>query len=185
MFAATLPQELDGPLKDLFGASPRKIRTRGSQQLVATLDTDNRQIINGRRFDELKRVLAADPQVGTLLFANTRQQCEAIAAWLDKEGADYVSYMGQMDRLERRRNLARFRAGDVPLLIATDLGGRGLDIDRVDRVVNVHLPTDLDNYLHRVGRTARAGRSGLVVNLVTGRDQPLMAKLKARAEQRR
>ena len=84
--------------------------------------------------------------------------------------------MGEMDHVERRRNLARFRDGDVAILLTTDLGGRGLDIEHVDRVVNVHLPRDADNYLHRVGRTARAGREGLVVNLVTERDASLMSR---------
>ena len=93
--------------------------------------------------------------------------------------------MGQMESRERRATLAAFRRGEVTLLVATDLGGRGLDIDRVDRVINVHLPTGLDNYKHRVGRTARAGRPGLVVNLVTQRDLPLIANLKRREEGRR
>jgi superfamily II DNA/RNA helicase len=59
-----------------------------------------------------------------------------------------------------------------------------LDIERVERVVNIHLPQDIDNYLHRVGRTARAGRDGLVINLVTRRDQPLLAKLAKRESKR-
>ena len=64
--------------------------------------------------------------------------------------------------------------------MTTDLGGRGQGSERLDRGVNVHLPTDIDNYLHRVGRTARAGRKGVVVNLVTERDNPLLAKLEKR-----
>ena len=83
-----------------------------------------------------------------------------------------------MDRMERRASLRRLRRGEVAVLIATDLASRGLDIERVQRVINVHLPQDIDNYLHRVGRTARAGREGLVINLVTERDQPLMDQLK-------
>ena len=85
-----------------------------------------------------------------------------------------------MDRIERRNNLRAFRKGEVAVLLATDLGGRGLDIDRVQRVVNVHLPNDIDNYLHRAGRTARAGRKGLVVNLVTARDKDLMDRIRRR-----
>ena len=73
-------------------------------------------------------------------------------------------------------------APDVSVMLATDLGGRGLDIDRIERVVNAFLPQQIDNYLHRVGRTARAGRAGVVVNLVTPRDQPLLARLKKRNE---
>jgi ATP-dependent RNA helicase RhlE len=85
--------------------------------------------------------------------------------------------MGQMDRSKRRHSLKRFRDGEVTVLLATDLGGRGLDIDGLKRVINVHLPQDIDNYLHRVGRTARAGQSGLVINLVTERDRELMQAL--------
>ncbi len=178
MFAATLPETLDGAVDDLFASKPLRVRTRGSRQGVQTLKTDNRTVTKGRRFDLLRKVLAEDSTVGTLLFANTRGQCEALAEWLKTEGHPHSIYMGQMESLERRTNLASFRRGEVKLLVATDLGGRGLDIDRVDRVINVHLPTDLDNYRHRAGRTARAGRPGLVINLVTERDQPLLAKLK-------
>jgi superfamily II DNA/RNA helicase len=76
--------------------------------------------------------------------------------------------------VERRANLKAFRDGQVELLISTDLASRGLDVEHVGRVINYHLPKELENYLHRVGRTARAGRAGLVINFVTERDQPLM-----------
>jgi ATP-dependent RNA helicase RhlE len=181
LFTATMPQTLQSVVKDLFGGSPLQIATRGSHKTVRTLKTDNRMVEHGRRIDVLRRVLNESPGIGTLLFANTRKQCDVVAEWLDAEGVGYVKYVGEMDRTERRQNLASFRDGKVSVLITTDLGGRGLDIDRVDRVVNVHLPKDVDNYLHRVGRTARAGRHGVVVNLVTERDNPLLAKLKRRS----
>ena len=180
MFTATMQESLRAIVKDLFGEKPLQIETRGSQKVVRTLKTDNRKVEHGRRIEVLSKVLREHPDQGTLLFANTRAQCEVIAEWLDTEGIAYVRYMGEMDRTERRRNLASFREGKVSLLLTTDLGGRGLDIERVDRVVNVHLPKEVDNYLHRVGRTARAGRKGTVVNLVTERDNPLLAKLKRR-----
>lgn len=85
-----------------------------------------------------------------------------------------------MDKNERRSNLKQFRDGKIPLLIATDLAGRGLDLEHVDRIINYHLPKQMDNYLHRVGRTARAGKKGLVINLVTERDEFLIAKLEGR-----
>jgi superfamily II DNA/RNA helicase len=180
MFSATMPKTLAAVIKDVFGEKPLTIETQGSNKVVRTLRTDNRDVQHGRRIEVLRKVLRENPKVGTLLFANTRAQCDVVAEWLDTEGIPYVKYMGQMDRTERRRNLASFREGEVSLLLTTDLGGRGLDIERVDRVVNVHLPKDVDNYLHRVGRTARAGRKGTVVNLVTQRDNPLLAKLKKR-----
>jgi superfamily II DNA/RNA helicase len=82
-----------------------------------------------------------------------------------------------MDRLERRKNLKRFTDKEVDVLIATDLAARGLDFQNVNFVVNYHLPQEMENYLHRVGRTARAGKSGLVINFVTERDKPLMDQL--------
>jgi ATP-dependent RNA helicase RhlE len=180
MFSATMPESLRAVVKDVFGEKPLQIETHGSHKVVRTLKTDNRKVEHGRRIDVLRKVLREHPEQGTVLFANTRAQCEVVAEWLDTEGIAYVRYMGEMDRTERRRNLTRFRDADVSILLTTDLGGRGLDIERVDRVVNVHLPKDVDNYLHRVGRTARAGRKGVVVNLVTERDNPLLAKLKKR-----
>lgn len=180
MFSATMPQALSKTVARLFNSPPTVVRTKGSQRVAATLETDNRQVVNGRRLEVLEEVLLGDPLMGTLVFANTRAQCDQIAEWLEGAGIASVTYRGQMDRAARKANLARFRRGEVNVLLSTDLGGRGLDIERVERVINVFLPQQLDNYLHRAGRTARAGRSGLVVNLVTQRDQPLLAKLRKR-----
>lgn len=177
MVSATLPQTLKKAVDGLYASPPVRVRTRGSERLVPTLRTDHRTVQNGRRFDVLRVVLEEDARTPTMLFVNTHEQCDALARWLDEQGLPYVAYRGQMERTDRRKNLTRFRTGEVTLLIATDLGGRGLDIEQVDRVINVHLPRQVENYLHRVGRTARAGREGLVVNLVTQRDQTLLAKV--------
>ena len=88
-------------------------------------------------------------------------------------------YRGEMDRLERRKNLRAFRDGEIDLLVATDLGARGIDVPHVGRVINYHLPQERDAYLHRVGRTARAGRKGVVINFVTERDLALLRALDA------
>ena len=178
MFSATLPRPLEAVVKELFVEKPLLVRTQGSQHTVPTLEVDNRVVIDGRRFDVLRAVFKEETPKGSLLFANTRKQCDRIADWLESEGIAYAVYRGQMDRIERRDSLRRFRRGEVAVLLATDLGSRGLDIEVVHRVINVHLPQDVDNYLHRVGRTARAGRAGLVINLVTERDQPLLEALK-------
>ena len=82
-----------------------------------------------------------------------------------------------MEKVERRANLKSFREGDINLLISTDLASRGLDLEHVGRVINYHLPQSLENYIHRVGRTARAGRAGLVINFITKRDLLLMTKV--------
>ncbi len=174
LFSATLPDHLEGLVEKLLDGAPTLIRAEGSGQLVPTVHIDNRMVVDGRRRELLAEILAEEPGMGTLLFANTRGQVDRMAEWLDDFGFDFVLYRGEMDRIERRRNLEAFRDGEVDLLLTTDLGGRGLDIERVDRVVNVHLPREVSNYIHRAGRTARAGRTGTVVNMVTERDAPLM-----------
>jgi len=145
---------------------------------VPTLKTVNRTVVGGLRINILRELFAKDATTGSLLFSNTRKQCDEVSGWLHELDIPHVVYRGEMDRVQRRANLKRFRDGEVHALLATDLGGRGLDIARIGRVINVHLPQDLDNYRHRVGRTARAGRAGLVVNLVTNRDHPLMKQVK-------
>lgn len=174
LFSATLPGSLKEVIDALLPEPPLLVRTASSGQLVAELQVENRTVVDGERAPLLRTILAEDPDAGTLLFANTREQCDRIATWLEEFGVAFVLYRGEMDRIERRRNLASFRNAEVNVLVTTDLGGRGLDIARVDRVINVHLPREVANYVHRAGRTARAGRTGRVINMVTERDRPIM-----------
>ena len=178
LFSATLPEPLASSVLQLFRKPPVRIRSKGSRHLVRTLKTVNRTVVGGVRIDILRELFHKDAATATLLFSNTRRQCDEVSGWLNDLGIAHVVYRGEMDRIERRANLKRFRNGEVLVLLTTDLGGRGLDIAQIGRIINVHLPQDIDNYRHRVGRTARAGREGLVVNLVTGRDQPLMKEIK-------
>lgn len=177
LFSATVAPKVEALITRLFGPSPRILRTGGSHRVVASLTTVNRQVKDGDRMEQLLAVLAEQTPGGTLLFANTRAQCDALAERLQAAGQACTVYRGEMDKVERRANLEAFRKGEVALLVTTDIASRGLDLPLVGRVINVHLCTEMKNYLHRVGRTARAGRPGLVVNLVTERDQPLVERL--------
>ena len=176
MFSATVPAAVEKLIADLF-AGAEVIRSQGSHRVVATLTTTQQLVVGGKRFPLLERLLGKKVKGGTILFTNTREQCDKLAGELDEAGWPCVIYRGEMDKAERRRNLKAFRDGEVDLLISTDLASRGLDVEHVGRVINYHLPQQMENYLHRVGRTARAGRPGLVVNFVTERDAPLINKL--------
>lgn len=176
MFSATMPEPLRELLADLF-PDMEIIRSSGSEKLVPTLTTRHVNVPNGRRYDVLPDILREPTEGGTILFGNTREQCDGMVDRLRSMGFECAVIRGDMEAPIRRRHLADFRSGVLPLLVATDMAGRGLDIEHVGRVINVHLPHSMDNYLHRVGRTARAGREGLVINLVTPRDAPLIAKL--------
>lgn len=176
LFSATMSPGVEGLVGRVFSDSV-VIESAGRSKVVPTLRTRHIDVADGRRFDVLLRVLAEPIDGGTMLFANTRDQCDGIAAQLREAGVSCVVHRGEKDPVERRQNLRAFREGRLDLLLSTDLGARGLDMDHVARVINAHLPRELDTYLHRVGRTARAGKEGLVVNLVTPRDAPLLALL--------
>ena len=178
LFSATLPPAVEKLIAELFSGA-EVIRSQGSHRVVASLTTTNQKVVDGKRFPLLESLLGKKVQGGTILFTNTREQCDKLAEELEEAGWPCVVYRGEMDKSERRRNLKSFREGEVALLISTDLASRGLDVEHVGRVINYHLPRQMENYLHRVGRTARAGRPGLVVNFITERDAPLVSKLDA------
>lgn len=176
LFSATISPKVQELINELF-KDAEVIRSKGSSRVVPTLLTTNRTVIEGKRFPLLEKILSKEVSGGTLIFTNTREQCDKLAELLLKAGYKCLIYRGEMNKVERRANLKLFIEGKVPLLISTDLASRGLDVEYVGRVINYHLPKELDNYIHRVGRTARAGRKGEVINLVTERDGALVSRL--------
>lgn len=184
LFSATVSHAVQTLITQQF-ADAEVIRSKGSHRVVATLTTKNRFVPDGKRMPILEGLLKEKVSGGTVIFTNTRNQCDLLAQEMESKGHPCLIYRGEMDKVERRANLKKFREGEIGFLIATDLASRGLDIEHVGRVINYHLPQQLENYIHRVGRTARAGRPGLVINFVTERDQPLMQEIETvRADSR-
>jgi ATP-dependent RNA helicase RhlE len=178
LFTATASTAVQELIAKMF-TEAEVIESEGSHRLVSSLTTINRKIKDGKRFPVLKELLSEKVEGGTLIFTNTREQCDKLALELAEKGYDCAIYRGEMDKIERRQNLKNFREGKIGLLISTDLASRGLDVEHVGRVLNYHLPQEIENYLHRAGRTARAGREGTVINFVTERDEPLMKQLES------
>jgi superfamily II DNA/RNA helicase len=176
LFSATVSPAVEEMMETLFSEA-EVIRSEKAGQTVSTLKTRNLIVPDGKRLPLLEKVFTEKSDGGTLIFTNTREQCDKLAAELTKLGYVGAIYRGEMDQVERRTNLKKFRSGEIDILISTDLASRGLDVENIGRVINYHLPQQMDNYLHRAGRTARAGREGLVINFVTERDQRLMEKL--------
>lgn len=179
LFSATVSPQVEALMNTLF-AKAEIIKSSQSGKTVKTLTTQNKIVIDGKRWPVFESILKQRVEGGTLVFTNTREQCDKLASELAEKGYACAIYRGEMDKGERRSNLKKFRTGEIDLLISTDLAARGLDIENVGRVINFHLPQQMENYLHRAGRTARAGRPGLVINLVTERDERLISKLEGR-----
>lgn len=184
MFSATVSKGTEDLISSLFSKA-EILRSEHSQTLgvnksvktVDSLKTKNIKVLDGKRYPLFEKILQEKNTGSTLIFVNTRAQCDIVFELMKKSGFECLCYRGEMGKVERRANLRSFRDGKVKFLISTDLGSRGLDIDHIDRVINYHLPQQIENYLHRVGRTARAGREGEVINLVTDRDKFLISKL--------
>ena len=176
LFSATISPVVQTLIENLF-SGVEVVKSTGSHKVVSTLTTQNQIIKDGDRFSVICTLLRRDNEGGILLFTNTKAQCDIVLEKLTEKGFHCAAFRGGMDRKERRDNLKKFYAKEVDVLISTDLASRGLDFQNVNCVINYHLPQEMENYLHRVGRTARAGKEGLVINFVTERDKPLMDQL--------
>ena len=144
LFSATVSPAVQTLMSKLF-AGVEVIRSQGFHRVVATLTTKNRTVTNGKRFPLLESLLVDGVKGGTLIFTNTREQCDNLAQELQKTGHSCVIYRGEMDKVQRRANLKAFREGKIGLLISTDLASRGLDVEHVGRVINYHLPQQMEN----------------------------------------
>jgi len=180
LFTATAPQAVQDFIAKSF-RNAEFFQSKNSHQISRNLETFHHDIANGKRVPVLKKILNNKSFEGsTLIFANTREQCDIIQDELRNMNIESGVYRGEMDKNERKQNLQDFRKGSLSILVATDLASRGLDVEHITRVINYHLPQDVENYLHRVGRTARAGKTGCVHNLVTERDKALMKKIESK-----
>ena len=181
LFSATVSSTVQAMMNSMF-AKAEVVRSSGSGKVVKSLTTQNLTVIDGIRWPLFEKLLKQKVAGGTLVFTNTREQCDKVAYEMSQNNFQCVVYRGEMDKSERRTNLKKFRNGEIDLLVSTDLAARGLDLEHVGRVINYHLPQQMENYLHRVGRTARAGRAGLVINLVTERDLRLISALEGKGQ---
>ncbi|MBY0452969.1 MAG: DEAD/DEAH box helicase, partial [Bdellovibrionaceae bacterium] len=150
LFSATVSTNVQALINMLFEKA-EVIKSSQSGKTVKTLITQNRMVVDGKRWPVFEFVLKQKVDGGTIIFTNTREQCDALAEEMTEKGYANVVYRGEMDKTERRANLRAFRKGEIGFLISTDLAARGLDVEHVGRVVNYHLPQQMENYLHRAG----------------------------------
>jgi ATP-dependent RNA helicase DeaD len=133
-----------------------------------------------RRADKLTalgRILDFEDPTSALVFARPRGEVDDLADRLSGRGRDAAALHGGLSQEQRDRIMARFRAGELDVLVATDVAARGLDIPHVSHVVNYDVPSNPDAYVHRIGRTGRAGREGVAITMVEPREHRLLANI--------
>lgn len=175
LLSATLPKEIRELAKAIL-RNPETIDVVGKDDSAEGLTAEVWPVA-ARQKVELFEAMHARGEIpnGTIVFVRTRIKCRKLAKRLAAAGFPARAMHGDLGNGERRSALAAFRNGTAPFLVATDLAARGLDIDSVACVVNFDAPATPEDYIHRVGRTARAGRSGRAVTFLSHNELPLLA----------
>ncbi len=165
LFSATLSDAV-AALGAVFMRDPQRV-TLASQHAPAQIRQRFYEVKDGERLHAVSLLLNHFRPVGTLAFCNTRQQCADLAQVLRAQGFQALALHGDLDQRERDQVLVRFANRSCSVLVATDVASRGLDVDRLEAVVNVDIAPDPETHLHRIGRTGRAGETGLALSLAS------------------
>jgi len=178
-FTATMPPEIRR-ITETFLHNPEKVEV--SRPATTAVTVTQLQVPAGREPHEkretLRRLLRdARDLNNAIIFCNRKREVAVLYKSLQKHGFSVGALHGDMDQSARTAALDQFRRGEIPLLVASDVAARGLDIPAVSHVFNFDVPHHADDYVHRIGRTARAGRSGTAISIVTRLDQKSMAAI--------
>ena len=171
LFSATMPSDVI-TLARRYMRHPVNVRAESPDE-NATVPTTAQFVYRAHRMDKeeiLARILQAENRGLVMMFARTKRQTQSIADELKARGFSVAAVHGDVNQQGREKALASFRSGKVTVLLATDVAARGIDVEGVTHVVNVSCPEDEKTYLHRIGRTGRAGASGVAVTLVDWED---------------
>jgi len=180
-FSATI----DGPIRRLvesYTKNPAIITVEHKAMTVPTVEQRFYEVNSRSKVEVLCRLLDMENPRLAIVFANTKRAVDDATDALVARGYSADRLHGDLNQTMRDRVMKNFRAGNVEVLIATDVAARGLDVDDVDLVVNLDLPYDEEDYVHRIGRTGRAGRSGKAINLVSGREIFLLQRIQRYAK---
>ncbi len=164
-FSATLDGAV-GHLARAYTTDPARHEIVDKRMIIEDAEHRFIAVDEHAKIEKLIEVLAEDRDLA-LVFVRTKRGADRLRAKLEKKGVKALAMHGDMTQSARERALERFSSGKIDLLIATDVAARGLDLDDISHVINYDPPNDHKDYVHRVGRTARAGRSGIGVTLVS------------------
>lgn len=173
LFSATMP----GPIITLartFMNQPTHIRAEAPHS-AATHDTTEQFVYRAHALDKVEmvsRILQAEGRGATMIFTRTKRTAQKVADELAERGFKVGAVHGDLGQIAREKALKAFRSGDIDVLVATDVAARGIDIDDITHVINYQIPEDEQAYVHRIGRTGRAGKTGIAVTLVDWDELP-------------
>jgi ATP-dependent RNA helicase DeaD len=182
LFSATIP----APIRRIAAKhlrTPVEVTIK-SKTTTATNIRQRYWMVSGmHKLDALTRILEAETFDGMLVFTRTKQATVELAEKLEARGFAAAPLNGDIAQPLRERTVARLKAGQIDILVATDVAARGLDVDRIGHVVNYDVPYDTESYVHRIGRTGRAGRKGEAILFIAPRERNMLRAIERATRQ--
>ncbi|MEY3882127.1 MAG: hypothetical protein RIQ94_2923 [Pseudomonadota bacterium] len=183
LFSATMPSIIRKIAQEYL-TNPEQVTIK-----VTTASAENiRQrfwLVSGvHKLDALTRILEAETFDGMIIFVRTKTATIELAEKLEARGYSAAAINGDMSQTLRERTIAHLKNGKLDILIATDVAARGLDVDRITHVVNYDIPYDTESYVHRIGRTGRAGRTGDAILFISPRERKLLGNIEKATKQK-
>jgi ATP-dependent RNA helicase DeaD len=170
LFSATMPKEISGIAKR-YMKDPEEI-SAGQKNSGAETVMHHYYLVNAKdRYNALKRLADVYPDIYGIVFCRTREETQEVADKLIADGYNADALHGNLSQYQRDQVMNRFRTGHLQLLVATDVAARGIDVSSLTHIINYNLPDDPDIYLHRSGRTGRAGKSGISISIIHSKER--------------
>jgi ATP-dependent RNA helicase DeaD len=183
LFSATLPPRIR-QLADKYMRNPQSVTIQREQVTVAAIEQRYYIVSQSDKTSALARLFEMEDITSALIFARTRAGTGELANALTQRGFQAEVLNGDLSQESRERTLNRFRQNQVKVLVATDVAARGLDIDDISHVFNYDLPDDPEIYVHRIGRTGRAGKTGIAISLVAPREKRMLKDVESFIKQK-
>ena len=182
LFSATMPAQIRRiSAKYLHDAEEITIK----RKTTTSANTTQRYLIVSypQKVDALTRILEVENFEGMIVFVRTKSETETLAEKLRARGYSAAAISGDVAQAQRERTVNQLKSGKLDILVATDVAARGLDVDRISHVVNFDIPIDTESYVHRIGRTGRAGRTGDAISFVTPRERRMLTAIEKATRQ--
>jgi ATP-dependent RNA helicase RhlE len=176
LFSATVPREIEPVLGEILD-DPVRVAVHAQSSTPDLVEQAVRLVDQRDKRAALEELLVDDEVTRALVFTRTKHGANRVVKQLGQSGLSSEAIHGNKSQNARQRSLQRFRTGAVRVLVATDVAARGLDIDEVSHVINFDLPVDPESYVHRIGRTARAGKTGRAISLCTPEERGTLARI--------
>lgn len=177
LFSATMPNEIRAIVKN-YMSSPVEVKVSSGNQVNENIEHQYAIIKSSEKFEGLKRMLDVETHFRGVIFCRTRIKTQQLSDELNKYGYLSEALHGDLSQAQRDRVMKRFKSGHLKILIATDVAARGIDVTDLTHVIHYALPDDPAYYTHRSGRTARAGKKGVSLSIVTNRDMKKLDYIK-------